>query len=854
MFDRPRCRDWSPLSTQQLRLRSLIQISGHNIILPEPTPSERGRKCTVYYTLHQTPQAAPFYTSEKLDLHRNVLWAEIDCPATIKSSLRSVCVRVWMQIAGGRTGKVAKPDDDQQGHDDDRRQGIIATGEDAVPTEQTIKKTPQVDTAGTDGRPDRADAVRRTSDTERVLFVWGVFFSGLVPLVRRSEKRLRPNTLVFQMHGGFFTSASCILEPDERARTGPAEDTLKIPKTPAKLSSSGSAGVTATIPIDGGRRGGRGGRGTADNVLHCDTSNNSSPLSPHPHHAQFGSSSPSNHHHHHWYFANGGVLGVEKLAISPADGGRVGSDRGGGADAGAGGALFQPASTSPTRWAEPSETNLKIRYLHMEFAPSEVRTSYDLARLLAVQERQRRTRYEADSVKSLIERICMKSAYCLNLELFDSSKHVLVYRTAGEHHQRRTGGMGKQLSRLLYQEREPIDPVVLLRGQNLRRDIERARFRCRLLAQERDRIAQGVLQPLRNKLNMLCDRNIERESALMERYRTYGREKEQLYQQKMAYASQKDSVRDVCGKVLMVRHRLLRELNGIYYIKPTNQGIYTINDVPLPNAESYTDSTPALALSVALGFVAHAVMMCSSFLDIPLRNPIRYDGSRSKIVDHIKLLPTVDREFPLHCRSGPAPNALLYGVYLLNQNISQLKHQLSLSRGDPRATLVNLQDVLAIPFGRGSEGPLNRELEEPFQMLPTSVFGSSAGDLKLSPAYNSLPGVVSSSGSSSSGSFVRESPSNSRISRSVDIYTDRFQGQARRQVQVLQQRQLQFTQRQPARNCCSSGGSSGSGDQQHHHPTQRRGCDSKFSSDPILTQGGQTSMQRPFDFEGGKKF
>lgn len=27
MFGRPRCREWTPLATQQLRLRSLIQVS-----------------------------------------------------------------------------------------------------------------------------------------------------------------------------------------------------------------------------------------------------------------------------------------------------------------------------------------------------------------------------------------------------------------------------------------------------------------------------------------------------------------------------------------------------------------------------------------------------------------------------------------------------------------------------------------------------------------------------------------------------------------------------------------------------------------------------------------------------------
>ncbi|XP_052893868.1 UV radiation resistance-associated gene protein isoform X2 [Anopheles moucheti] len=844
MFDRPRCRDWSPLSTQQLRLRSLIRISGHNIIVPERAPTrtssaDGGRsKCTVYFTLHQTPHSAPFYTSEKHDLHRNVLWAEIDCPGTIKSSLRSVCVRVWQHNGASDVPGVPMIDTG----------GLNSAGT-KVPHESDSSVEEECD--GQHQNPNDKPNQLTTNNTDRMLFAWGVYFSGLVPLARRNEKRLQSNTLVFQLHGGYFTSAACILEPEQRR---PMVSTIvsdgTIPKTlPNVTTSAGqvtSYSPSATIPIVGsGRRGLTGGGGggranTSENVLHCDTSNNSSPLASGGPHLSY--QTPSSASPNQWHYANGGmVLGVEgrldKLSVSP-----VVSN--GGSSTGTG-PFPHPRSVSPSTpisWTEPTETNLKLRYLVMEFLPAEVRPCYDVARLLAIQERQRRIRYEAESAKTLTERICMKSAYCLNMELF-SSKH-LVYRTGGN--QGRTGGMGKQLSKLLYQEREPIDPAVLMRGQELRRHIERARFRCRLLAQERDRMGVGM-QQLRNRLNAACDSNIERESALMERYRTYGREKEQLYQQKMAYASQKDSVREVFGRMLLVRHRLLKGLNEIYYIKSTNQGIYTINDVPLPNAESYTDSTPALALSVALGFVAHAVMMCSSFLDIPLRNPIKYDGSRSKIVDHIKLLPTIDRDFPLHCRSGPAPNALLYGVYLLNQNISQLKHSLSLSRGDPRATLVNLQNILTIP-GIGGGALQNRQLEEPFQMLPASMYGSSAVDLKMSPGFVPVPAGGSSSGSSSSGSFLRESPSCSRISRSVEYYPDRFQDR-RQQMQ----KQYQHNRHHPLQQTATRSSSGGiTVDQEHHHPP-RRGCgDNTFASDPILAQS--VPLQRPFDFDGGKKF
>lgn len=50
--------------------------------------------------------------------------------------------------------------------------------------------------------------------------------------------------------------------------------------------------------------------------------------------------------------------------------------------------------------------------------------------------------------------------------------------------------------------------------------------------------------------------------------------------------------------------------------------------------------------------------------------------------------------FPLFCRSSPVSNAVLYGVYLLNQNISQLKFMLDMSKGDLRATLANLWDLM----------------------------------------------------------------------------------------------------------------------------------------------------------------
>ncbi|XP_053694988.1 UV radiation resistance-associated gene protein [Sabethes cyaneus] len=647
MFDRPRCRDWSPLSTQQLRLRSLIQISGHNIECDQP-------KCSVYFTLHTTTMSAPFYTSEKLDIHANVIWPEIHCPTVIKSSLRCVCIRVWQHRSKSSEAQTA---------------------------ENTIAN----------------------DEEDKQLFLWGVYFSGLIPVTRRSEKRLKKNTLVFQLHGGFFTSAEYILDSDEPPAV--------VSKTPTKLACDGKK---------------LGLLSDKSNLL-CDNSDNAP---------------------HGWYVSNN-LLNVQnsrnpskgETGNSPSSSGRLAADAAGGR-----------ASVSPT--PTEAETNLKIRYILMEFLKSEIRTGYDVKRLLAVQERQRRIKYESESAKEITDRICMKSAYCLNLDLFTDKQ--LVYRSSSSTLQNR-GGMGKQLSRLLYQEREPLKPEILLKAQELRRQIELARFRSRILQQEKDRI-RGNIRKLQQKLSTMVDVNIESESTLMASYRNYGKEKEILYQQKLTYASEKESYRDLRTKVLTARHRLLRGLNEIYCIKKNANGTCTVNDVPLPNAESYTDATPALSLSVALGHVAHAVMMCSSILNIPVRNPIKYEGSRSKMVDSIKVLPTADREFPLYCRSGPPTNALLYAVFLLNQNISQLKYHLCLSRGDPRATLANLHDILNV----ASINVLCRDIEEPFQTIQrVSLSGSSSVDLDVSNSFNHL-----------TVSPLKESKSVARISRSVDNYGD----------------------------------------------------------------------------------
>lgn len=159
MASRPRCRDWTALITQQLRLRNLIQISGHEI--------ECAPKAAVYYTLHPTPMSAPCYTSAPSSTPLNAIWPEICCAEFLTSTALSVCIRVWQHDRSAAAAAVATDDGDVQHR-------------------------------------------RQQPPDDKLLFLWVVSFSGLVPISKRTDVKLLPNSLVFHLHGGFFTSAACL--------------------------------------------------------------------------------------------------------------------------------------------------------------------------------------------------------------------------------------------------------------------------------------------------------------------------------------------------------------------------------------------------------------------------------------------------------------------------------------------------------------------------------------------------------------------------------------------------------------------------------------------------------------------
>lgn len=63
-----------------------------------------------------------------------------------------------------------------------------------------------------------------------------------------------------------------------------------------------------------------------------------------------------------------------------------------------------------------------------------------------------------------------------------------------------------------------------------------------------------------------------------------------------------------------------------------NSGKFKICDIYLPDAENY-DGVTETSLSVALGFVAHLIVLISQLLHVPLRYPIKPNGSLATITD-----------------------------------------------------------------------------------------------------------------------------------------------------------------------------------------------------------------------------
>ncbi|RCV36720.1 hypothetical protein SETIT_8G005000v2 [Setaria italica] len=136
--------------------------------------------------------------------------------------------------------------------------------------------------------------------------------------------------------------------------------------------------------------------------------------------------------------------------------------------------------------------------------------------------------------------------------------------------------------------------------------------------------------------------------------------------------------------------------------------------LPKPTAKKtgyFGDRTDFQKPSTVLGYVAHAVSLIASYLNVPLRYPLRFGGSRSYILDHSPLVepssmtsvvssvsPSTSMrtmEFPLFF-DGQETTRSAYAIFLLNKDIEQLLNYIGAESLGPRHVLANLKQLTTI--------------------------------------------------------------------------------------------------------------------------------------------------------------
>ncbi|CAK9136543.1 unnamed protein product [Ilex paraguariensis] len=120
--------------------------------------------------------------------------------------------------------------------------------------------------------------------------------------------------------------------------------------------------------------------------------------------------------------------------------------------------------------------------------------------------------------------------------------------------------------------------------------------------------------------------------------------------------------------------------------KPLDQGSLTISGLhltvlPFTKMSFFADKKEVQRSATALGYVAHAISLIASYLEVPLRYPLRLGGSRSYICDYAPSMEPASSDlasdssvsinmkpidFPLFLEGQDSTKAA-YAVFLLNK-------------------------------------------------------------------------------------------------------------------------------------------------------------------------------------------
>ncbi|XP_015171627.1 PREDICTED: UV radiation resistance associated protein isoform X1 [Polistes dominula] len=335
------------------------------------------------------------------------------------------------------------------------------------------------------------------------------------------------------------------------------------------------------------------------------------------------------------------------------------------------------------------------RYLRISVNTSEVKDSYTVNKLTSLRSKMQALKQQTNSVEALRKRIASGDNFQTPKYPQSSLNRLFQPRTVN---------------------REKKAEIL-----KIRKELEMAKFRTKLLEQERAR-KMGELRVLNQLHATITEENQDHGSDLMERYRELNKDIERLHEWRQSHIDTRETYIQMSNQLAHRRRQLISELSLIYPIKQDSNGKFTIHDIHLPDSEDLELANDT-QVAVALGFVTHTTQMIANFLNIPTRYPIIHYGSRSKIIDHIiENLPDNDRQFPLFAK-GKDRLQFHYAVYLLNKNIAQLRWYCGLPTTDLRATLSNLSTLLKMK-------PNQSHLDNSKRTFSTSSLDTEVGNGK----------------------------------------------------------------------------------------------------------------------------
>lgn len=322
---------------------------------------------------------------------------------------------------------------------------------------------------------------------------------------------------------------------------------------------------------------------------------------------------------------------------------------------------------------------LSYKYRVKSFPKNELKNSYKLNDL-------RKLHY----TQILIKNKCLDT---LHLQEKISNEDVLLQKPAVENDSSLVSRQSSQLlTRTFLNKMLEVKPTRSQKQEmfKLNKLIEIAKSRTKLLNFEKNR-KTNVVANLQKNYSVLLEKNLEKESNLMDNYHSLKREKERLRQYQTFVHQHRELLVHLNSQLQHRKKQLLQELLVIYPIHQISDTKFTINGVHLPNSDVLSDCADN-GISVALGYVTHVLLMCSIFLQVPLRHPVTHYGSRSYITDQISNT-SAEKDFPLFMK-GKDRMQFTYGVYLLNKNIAQLRWIFLMNTPDLKSTLSNLLSFL----------------------------------------------------------------------------------------------------------------------------------------------------------------